>query len=131
VLIEAKDFRKHRIETKQRIEGGNDPLWLEVSKKMRDSVAVTVGAGRNAAIDKDAWKACLELLRNEKKKIHLILWLEQDPPPYALKARRNRELSDRYLLRKLKNSLDWLTPKVQVCDVSTHPFPGNLSISYV
>ncbi|MBK9014261.1 MAG: hypothetical protein IPM82_09265 [Saprospiraceae bacterium] len=68
IFIEVKDFRGHRIETKPRVEGREDPLWLEVSKKVRDSIPVIVGAARNSSTDANAWKTYSRFLHDEKRK---------------------------------------------------------------
>jgi len=46
LLLEAKDFRGHRIENKKRLDDGQ--VCLEVSLKARDTVAGLIGAARHA-----------------------------------------------------------------------------------
>ncbi len=130
VFVEVKDFRGHRIETKPRMEGKKDPLWLEVSKKVRDSIPVIVGAARNSSTNTDDWKACSRFLQDEKKIIHIVLWLEQDLPPNTFKSRKKREMDELFQLRKMKNSLEWLTTKIEIASIHANPFPDSLTVTY-
>lgn len=130
VFVEVKDFRGHRIETKPRVEGKEDPLWLEVSKKVRDSIPVIVGAARNSSTDTDVWKTCSRFLHDGKKVIHIVLWLEHDLPPNTFKSRKNWQMDELYQLRKMKKSLEWLTTKIEVACIEENPFPGALTVTY-
>ncbi|MBI5917090.1 MAG: hypothetical protein HY842_17090 [Bacteroidetes bacterium] len=130
VLIEVKNFRGYRIENKPRMVGGDDPLWLEIARKMRDAIAVIVGAARNYPHQATAWNAYLEVLRNKRKQLHLVLWLEQDAP--ISKQQKYRSVADEEVFRRqLKRSLKWLTQKVDVANVSTTPFSNSLTVSYL
>jgi len=131
VLIEVKDFRGHRIINKPRLAGGTNPLWLEIAQKNKNTIAIIVGAARNSTHEKEAWQSYLNILKNEDKSLHLILWLEQDFPPNTPKANQKKEREENLLRRNLKRSLRWLTSKVQVCNISTNPFSNALSIGYV
>ena len=130
VFIEVKNFRGHRIETKPRIEGGDDPVWLEAAKKIRDSVSVVVGSARNSTHLKETWQRYLEIMGSEKRYIHFVLWLEQDLPAQASKAKRKSEKNEIELRRDLKKSLHWLTPRVDVANVQNNPFPQALTVTY-
>ncbi len=44
-LIEVKDFRQHRIETRDRLLTGE--LAIELAQKVRDSLACIIGAYKN------------------------------------------------------------------------------------
>ncbi len=131
VFMEVKNFRGYRIETKPRIEGGDDPVWLEAAQKMRDAVSVSVGSARNSTNLKETWQRYLEFFSNENKFIHFVLWLEQDLPPLEFKAKRKSEKTEIELRRDLKRSLRWLTTRVDVANVRNNPFPQALTVSYL
>ena len=129
VLIEVKNFRGHRIENKPRMVGGAAPLWLEVAQKMRDAIAVAVGAVRTSTYQAAAWKAYLEVLNHQKKQLHLVLWLEQDAPANRQQKYRSVE-EEEFFRRQLKRSLKWLTKRVDVVSISTNPFSNSLTVNY-
>ena len=52
-LIEVKDFRHHRIETRDRLLKGE--LAAEVAQKVRDSLSCIIGAYRTSE-NPDHWK---------------------------------------------------------------------------
>lgn len=130
VLIEVKNFRGYRIENKPRMIGGADPLWLEVAQKMRDAIAVKVGAARNSTHQAATWNAYLEILKNQKKQLHLVLWLEQDAP-FGIQQKYRSVEEVELFRRQLKRSLKWLTNKVDVVNISTNPFSNSLTVTYL
>lgn len=76
-LIEVKDFRKHAIENKDRMNvRGNDPIHLEVAKKVRDTFAFLVAAHRVA--DETLKPFCAHALGGREKRIDVILFIEED-----------------------------------------------------
>jgi hypothetical protein len=130
VLIEVKNFRGYRIENKPRMMGGENPLWLEVAIKMRDSVSIIVGSARSSTYQNADWAAYLEVLKNQKKQLQVVLWLEQDAP--ITRQQQYRSVSEEEIFRRqFKRSLKWLTNKVEVIDKSAHPFVDSLSVSYL
>jgi hypothetical protein len=131
VIMEVKNFRGHRIENKPRIEGGDDPVWLEAAKKIRDSVSVVVGSARNSTHLKETWQRYLEIMGSEKKYIHFVLWLEQDMPDQVSIAKPKSERNEIVLRRNLKKSLRWLTPRVDIANVQNNPFPQALTVTYL
>jgi hypothetical protein len=131
VLFEIKNFRGYRIQNKPRIEAGEDPLWLKVAQKMRDSIAVTVGAARQSTNNLEDWKTYMEFLKNENKIIHFVLWLEEDLPPQSFKAKKKWEKQETFLRRRLKESLRWLSARVDVASISNNPFENSLTVNYL
>lgn len=131
VFIEAKNFRGHRIESKPRVENGEDPIWLEAAQKMRDSVSVVVGSARNSTHSKAVWQRYLAYFGEERKYIHFVLWLEQDLPPNNGAAKRKWEKNEVDNRRSLKKCLRWLTHKVDIASIQNNPFEGKLEVSYL
>jgi hypothetical protein len=73
LLLEAKDFRGHRIENKNRLQG---QVILEVALKTRDTVAGLLGAGRKAVTEFPS--ADLLAAVQPGKTVTVVLWLEDD-----------------------------------------------------
>lgn len=72
-LLEAKDFRGHRIENKNRLHG---QVILEVALKTRDTVAGLLGAARKAVTEFPS--AGLLAALQPGKTVTVVLWLEDD-----------------------------------------------------
>ncbi|AFM24844.1 hypothetical protein [Desulfomonile tiedjei] len=81
-IIEAKDFRRYRIQSKQRMS--NDELVLEIAKKVRDTVAVLYGAYRHE--NQELSEFCSYLYSQTVRPIKVILLLEEDRPPTGHKS---------------------------------------------
>ncbi len=45
-FFEVKNFRGHRISSKGRFREDDDPIWLEVAQKVRDTIAGIIGGNR-------------------------------------------------------------------------------------
>lgn len=112
LCLEVKDFRGHRIENKARLSTGE--LAIEVSQKVRDTLAGLIGARRTMG-DGDEWKAFVEAAGNATHSLHVILWLEEDLPPRS--APGARELSRNTLTQELKKQLRRLTTHVFVASL--------------
>ena len=130
VLIEVKNFRQHRIENKAKTEGRDGLLWLEIAQKIRDSFSVIVGGARNSTNKRIYWRNYLDFIRDEKKAVHLVLWLEQSLPPAQPKAQKKRGRSNTDLKRNLKKSLRWLSSKVDIASIENNPFPNSLTVNF-
>ncbi|SMH58652.1 hypothetical protein [Azospirillum agricola] len=77
LLIEVKDFRRHAIENKDRMDvKGEDPLHVEVAKKVRDTFAFLVAAHREE--DEALKPFYTHALGSRKKPIDVILFVEED-----------------------------------------------------
>jgi hypothetical protein len=131
VFIEAKNFRGHRIESKPRVENGEDPIWLEAAQKMRDSVSVVVGSARNSTRLTEEWQRYLEFLQSKNKQLHFVLWLEQDQPTSSAKAIKKWERNEVDNRLHLKRCLRWLTKKVDIASIQNNPFPDSLTVTYL
>jgi len=84
-LIEVKDFRRYRIENKERLASG--ALAREVARKVRDSIASLVWACQREPLDRRDIGPFLRTLLGCKQKIPIVLWLEEDRPPRLLQPR--------------------------------------------
>ena len=111
LLLEAKDFRGHRIENRHRLQG---ELAEEVALKVRDTVAALLGAGRSGVTEFDS--AILEARLLSKERIAVVLWVEDDTSSRLEEWKvRLKVLSD-----QIKKHLMWLGPrKVHVLSMKT------------
>ena len=100
LLLEAKDFRGHRIENQDRITTGE--LVLEVALKARDTVAGLVGAARCGETEFNS-TALYQALKKAKS-VSVVLWVEDDLQRDERRARQ--QLST--LSGLLKERLSWL-----------------------
>lgn len=73
LLLEAKDFRGHRIENKNRLQG---QVILEVALKTRDTVSGLLGAARNGVTEFLSARFLAAL--QPGRKVTVVLWLEDD-----------------------------------------------------
>ena len=125
-FFEVKNFKFYRIESKDRIEKGddkNEPLDIEIAKKVRDTLAGIIGGARNSTHQRQIWKDYLNIFSNENKRIRIVLWLEQDRP-------NDRERKPRMmtLQNKLLECLSWLTSDIRVFSINNHDFKDNLIV---
>ena len=129
-IIDVKNFRGYRIENKSRLENGEDSLDMEVAKKVRDTIAGIAGAAINSTHKADYWQKYLSFFQH-KKRIEVILWLEedQDPRPIALQQKRSKSRGGT-LTQRLKNNLKWLTPYVQVVSIQENHLK-NVEVNYL
>lgn len=112
LMIELKDFRRHRIENKDRIRRGE--LFVEVGHKVRDTLAGVTAAARNGG-DAKLVRLATELATSTR--LTVILWLEEDRgasgPPRALDQRQENRRGARK--QRLKQAVRWLTPHAMIC----------------
>lgn len=116
-FIEAKDFRGHRIENQQRLRSGQ--LGTEIAQKVRDSVACIVAAHRQSG--NSEWQPFLKILRDQRKLVKVVVWLEHDLPadPYT----RNKDRAS-IATKEFKKKLRWLTTTVLVANMADNPLPA-------
>lgn len=74
LFLEAKDFRGHQIENKDRIQRGELPV--EVALKVRDTLAGLVGADRRHTNEFNSHDL-IEAMHPDKQ-VTVVLWLEDD-----------------------------------------------------
>lgn len=122
-LIEVKDFRGHKIETRDRLLTGE--LSIEVAQKVRDSLACIIGAFRTSS-EPEFWQPYATLLCNRGRTIKIVLWLENDLPPPHLRLRQKFMAS--ISGNVFKQKLTWLTSRVLVCGSDKQGLP-NLVVS--
>ena len=109
-FIEVKDFRGYRIENRERLFKGE--LSIELAQKVRDSVACIIGSYRCSSVS-EHWKPYAKLLHNRKSPVKVVLWLEQNLPPFYPRLRQKAMASTR--TKVFKQKLTWLTHYVLVC----------------
>jgi hypothetical protein len=73
LLLEAKDFRGHRIANKTRIK---NEVSVEVAVKARDTLAALVGAARKPVTEFPSGDLAAAL--EQGKDVAVVLWLEDD-----------------------------------------------------
>jgi hypothetical protein len=122
-LIEVKDFRQHRIQTKDRLSSGE--LAIELAQKVGDSLACIIGAYHTSS-DPEYWRPYVKLLGSKHERIKVVLWLENDPPPSHPRLRQKAMASIRG--KVFKKKLMWLTSHVLVCGNDKHNLP-NVTVS--
>ena len=109
LLLEAKDFRGHRIANKHRIERA---VALEVAVKVRDTIAALVGASRKP-VDEFPSEVLFAALQRGRE-VTVVLWLEDDTFRNAERAKLRLSA----LTGVLKSNLAWLNVKVFVLSSS-------------
>jgi hypothetical protein len=102
LIIEAKDFRDHAIENRHRLKtDGDDPMHIEVAKKVRDTMAVLASAYRDR--DEELRPVCSHLFGGVYREVEVILFLEEDEPraqtARGFRDRSNVELGIKALLK--------------------------------
>ena len=121
LLLEAKDFRGHRIENKTRIK--HREIVVEVALKVRDTVAGLIGAARQNVSEFDSAeikKAC-----NRGKDLVIVLWLEDDASKDALRWKQQLEV----LTQEMKAKMSWLDAKFFVLSHSTQNRLPDLTVT--
>ena len=111
LLLEAKDFRGHRIANKKRIT--DSEIIIEAAIKARDTLAGLIGAARTNNHQFDAvtiWKAM-----GKNNRLVIVLWLEDDASKDALRWKQQLDT----LTQLLKTKLGWLEAKCFVLGNAT------------
>lgn len=106
LLLEAKDFRGHRIKNKPRIVNGE--VILEVALKVRDTIAGLVGAARSEETGFPS--AAVFALLPPGEKVTVVLWIEDDVQSDVFRAKQQMHT----LNELLKAKLAWLNVKTFV-----------------
>ncbi len=99
LILEAKDFRGHRIDNKPRIES---KVAVEVAIKVRDTIAALVGASRKP-VDEFPSEVLVAALQRGRD-VTVVLWLEDDAFRHADRAKQMLSA----LNGVLKSKLAWL-----------------------
>ncbi|NJK31220.1 MAG: hypothetical protein HC927_01730 [Deltaproteobacteria bacterium] len=118
-LIEVKDFRAHRIESKN-VAGGEIHYWsTEIACKVRDTIAGIMGAALSGGPN-DIVIQCSEILgARELRNVHVVAWIIKEPQPIHPNPKKqqkidavNKKRSEQWR-EALKKRLGWLTVKVK------------------
>ncbi len=109
LLLEAKDFRGHRIANKAKLKG---PIADVAARKARDTVAGLLGASR-LAVNEFASEELAESLKRGRE-ITVVLWLEDD----TFKDERTAKVKVQALNGLLKQRLAWLNVRTFVLSSS-------------
>jgi len=120
LLLEAKDFRGHRIANKPRIEG---EVSVEVAVKARDTIAALIGAARKPVTEFPS--AQLVDALKQGKEVFVVLWLEDDTFSDANKAKATLGT----LNQRLKSLLSWLNVRTFVLSSSVPNRINHLSVT--
>jgi len=121
LLLEAKDFRGHRVENKARIK--HREIVVEIALKVRDTVAGLIGAARQNVSEFDSGeikRAC-----NRGKDIIIVLWLEDDASKDVLRWKQQLEV----LTQEMKAKMSWLEAKFYVLSHSTQNRLPDLTVT--
>ena len=105
LLLEAKDFRGHRIENKHRMKG---QVILEVALKARDTVAGLLGAARNAVTGIPSSDLLVAL--QPGRTVTVVLWLEDD----TFRNEQKTKAALNQLNGVLKAKLAWMNVRTLV-----------------
>ena len=118
LFVEVKSFRGYGNRTNvQRLTGENDDITIEVSQKVRDSIATIVGGARNSTNIRNVWQKYVHHLNTNKKMI-VIAWVELDVNTENLLLRAKTNLYTRK--RELRKHLTWLTSDVQIMNTKNY-----------
>ncbi len=105
LLLEAKDFRGHRIENKHRMSG---QVSLEVALKVRDTLVGLLGAA-SKAVSEFPSGTLVSAVRPDKP-VTVVLWLEDD----TLSDEQKAKATLNQLNSVLKEKLAWLNVRTLV-----------------
>lgn len=118
LFFEVKNFRGTPHES-------IEILAEEVAHKLRDTIAIAIGAVRNSTNDSNFWKKLYKVLGNPEKQLFFIFWLEED----VLSNQRGRPRLQ-VLTEKLKQKCKWLGTKISVQSIDNQILEG-LQVSYL
>lgn len=114
-LIEVKDFRRHRIKTKDRIV--KLELFEEVGQKVKDALACILAAARNSTHSREYWSRQVNrILMSTHERVTVALWLEEDRDiAYGTEVlQKRKKVSESAYRNKLKAKVSWLTSRVKI-----------------
>jgi len=123
-FIEVKNYRGHRIESKPKVE----ELDTIIAQKVRDTLAGIMGGVRNSTHKEKKWQKHLSHLSDKNKPVHIILWMEEEPPNRFISKRQ--KVSRDTLTQKLKKRTSWLSGRVIVANKAHNPLEGKLQVSF-
>lgn len=121
LLLEAKDFRGHRIANKTRIKHGE--IIVEVALKVRDTVAGLIGAARQKISEFDS--AAIKAACSAGKKLIIVIWLEDDASTNVLRWKQQLDI----LVQQMKAKMGWLNAKFFVLSHQTQNRLPHLTVT--
>ena len=121
LLLEAKDFRGHRIANKIRIKHGE--IAVEVALKVRDTIAGLIGAARQNVLAFDS--AAIKNACGRGTNLLIVLWLEDDASNDALRWKQQLDT----LTQLMKAKMSWLNAKFFVLGHSTQNRLPDLTVA--
>lgn len=120
LLLEAKDFRGHRIANKSRTKG---EVSVEVAVKARDTVAALLGAARKPVTEFPSGRLVAAL--EPGKDISVVLWLEDD----TFRDPSTAKVTLVTLNQRLKSLLSWLNVRTFVLSSSVPNRINHLTVT--
>lgn len=111
LLLEAKDFRGHRIANKRRISDAE--IIVETALKARDTLAGLAGAARSGCTEFDS--AAIWSAMNKPRPLIVVLWLEDDASANLLYWKPKMDT----LGQKLKEKIGWMEARCYVLSSKT------------
>lgn len=117
-----KNYRGYRIESKPKIE----ELDIIVAQKVRDTLAGVLGGVRNSTHKEEVWRQHLAHLSDKIKRLHIILWMEDDSP----NPKRQKVFRD-VLIQRLKKRLSWLSNRIIISDRDHNPLKSKLQVDFL
>lgn len=128
LFLEVKDFRGHAVENAYRFVNDDEGLPSEIGFKVRGTIAGIAAASRNSTNLKEEWDLYLQSISNARKKVWVILWLEEDRNLYwgasILNNERREKMRRSTILNQLKVKVGWLTKNVRVANTTSHLEPN-------
>jgi len=121
LLLEAKDFRGHRIENKTRIKHGE--IVVEVALKVRDTVAGLIGAARQKISEFDS--TAIKAACCAGKKLVIVIWLEDDASTNTLLWKQQLDI----LIQMMKAKMGWLDARFFVLSKQTQNRLPHLTVT--
>jgi hypothetical protein len=110
-LIEVKNFQNNTGVNQNRLDNSMDMLTTEIAQKVKDTVAVLAGIGRNTPDTGSIWAKSHKHIAG-KGHIAVIAWVEEDTNTPVLRKRKKTEMATR--TNNLKKKLSWLTNIVSI-----------------
>ncbi|MCB0568965.1 MAG: hypothetical protein KDC66_04345 [Phaeodactylibacter sp.] len=123
-FFEVKNYRGHKIASKQKI----DELEIIVAQKVRDTLGGIVGGVRNSTNREESWQQHLKFLGDKKKRLNIVLWIEEDP---RHRQPKEQNIYSQILTQKLKQHLSWLSCKVIVANKANNPIIDKLQVDFL
>lgn len=119
-FIEVKDYRTNPGQDRAKLMDGS--LETKVAKKVRDTIAGTVGFSKTSSVPQ-RFTPLAAALSAQDTALKIVLWIESDLR--FLSQHRQKQRASTFE-KRLKQRLSWATNRVLVCnrDIVTAILPG-------